>query len=188
MLDLGCGYGWLANLIAEKAEADVVGLDASADELARAREAFGSNPRLHFACGEVFEDRPETPAASFDAVVLSASIQYFPDLVALFSRLSQLLKPGGETVVLDSPLWRRQDVAAARARCDQYYASLGLGPLAEAFHQHAREDLDAFGARWYYLPDSWPARLRRHVLHQPVSSFPIVGIPQSVREPGSRGR
>ena len=177
VLDLGCGYGWLSARIAREGGMDVTAFDASAIELERAREAFGSIPRIEWTCGDLF-DASWSPTP-FDAVVACGSIQYFPDLDALFARLSTLLEPSGEILVFDSPLWRRAQVAAARRRSHGYYASLGLAELASGFHQHAREDLDRFGASWYYLPDSWPARVRRHLLGQPVSSFPVVGIPAS---------
>lgn len=175
VLDLGCGYGWLSARLAREGNMQVVAVEAIPAELERAREAFGDVPNIEWICVDVF-DRTWTPEA-FDAVVLCASIQYFESLPALVDRLSRLLHKSGEILVFDSPLWRRREVEAARFRSQRYYASRGLPELAAAFHHHAREDLDALGAVWHYLPDSWWSRAQRHLLRRKVSSFPIVGVP-----------
>lgn len=175
VLDLGCGYGWLSARLAGEGGMQVVALDAIPAELERARAAFGPVPNIEWTSVDVF-DEAWAPEA-FDAVVLCASVQYFGSLPLLVARLSRLLRTGGEILVFDSPLWRRGEVDAARRRSQGYYASRGLPELAAAFHHHAREDLDALGAVWYYLPDTWWARVQRHLLRRRVSSFPIVGVP-----------
>jgi SAM-dependent methyltransferase len=90
VLDLGCGSGVLARVLAERFE--VVGVDISPEQLALAREAV---PRATFV--EADFTALELDEASFDGVCALYSIMHVPreQHAALFGRISGWLRPGG---------------------------------------------------------------------------------------------
>jgi SAM-dependent methyltransferase len=73
VVDVGCGYGAVAHSIAARAGATVVGLDMSAEQIARARARYGSLPGLSFEVGTA----PDVlPAGRFDVVVASNVLEH----------------------------------------------------------------------------------------------------------------
>lgn len=158
VLDLGCGNGWLANVVAQAAQTcEVLGLDTNQLELEQAARVFGG-PRVQFAYGDVFS--PQLRAGAFDAIVAASAIQYFPDLPALIERLLALLGPAGELHVLDSPLYTAPERAAAEARTRAYYAALDL-PAPTHYSAHLWSDVAPFRPRALYDPRAAPNRLAR---------------------------
>jgi trans-aconitate methyltransferase len=91
ILDLGCGTGALTARIAE-AGAAVVGIDASDEMIARARERF---PTIEFVVG-----RGESFAVAepFDAVFSNAALHWMSPPEAVAARMCAALKPGGRVV------------------------------------------------------------------------------------------
>ncbi|MCR5889212.1 methyltransferase domain-containing protein [Hymenobacter sp. J193] len=91
VLDLGCGAGELAQEIASRG-ANVVGLDASADMLTKAREQF---PALDFRLADAatFE-----LSERFDAVFSNAALHWVPQAEAVVRQVYQHLQPGGRFV------------------------------------------------------------------------------------------
>jgi len=85
VLDVGCGGGQVARSIAERVEdAEVVGIDISATNIARAREVCaGANVQL--LCG----DAAELPAEErpFDAIVLSNILEHIERRPELLRKL-----------------------------------------------------------------------------------------------------
>ncbi|WP_030485624.1 trans-aconitate 2-methyltransferase [Nocardioides aequoreus] len=91
VVDLGCGPGNLTRLLAARwPEADVLGVDASEEMIARARSEEG--PRLRFEVGDV---REWTPPAPVDVVVSNATLQWVPGHLDLLPRLVDRVAPGG---------------------------------------------------------------------------------------------
>ena len=100
ILDVGCGPGDLASLLADRQPgARVVGLDISPAmvELARARD--GAAGRLRFEIGDVaglpFD------AGSFDVVVSTLSLHHWPDPGAGFAEIARVLRPNGTAFLYD---------------------------------------------------------------------------------------
>lgn len=91
VLDLGCGSGELTREIASRG-ATVVGLDASADMLAKARQQF---PALDFRLGDA--TRFELPE-HFDAIFSNATLHWVTDATAASRQMYRHLKPGGRLV------------------------------------------------------------------------------------------
>jgi trans-aconitate methyltransferase len=91
IIDLGCGGGQLTARIAESG-AQVIGIDASAEMIAQARENF---PHLDFRIGDAatFE---VTPVA--DAVFSNAVLHWVKDASAAIARIHAALAPGGRFV------------------------------------------------------------------------------------------
>ena len=115
------------------------------------------------------------PLQAPNVVVLASVVQYVPDLWVAVARLLGWLAPGGELHVLDSPLYRPEEIAAARERTRRYYAQLGVPQMAEAYHHHAWSALDGFDVDVAYRPDSVRRRLERR-LGRVRSPFPWIRI------------
>lgn len=91
VLDVGCGYGRVARLVAEilGGDGEVVGVDRDPSVLDRAREDAPSNVR--FVEADLHPDDGEP----FDAVVGRRVLKYQPDVIDAVRRLVGQLKPGG---------------------------------------------------------------------------------------------
>lgn len=92
ILDLGCGTGHLAHEIAQ-AGCEIIGLDASAEMVERARSTF---PELHFEIGDATDFYFEAP---FDAVFSNATLHWVLDYRAAIASMYCHLKPGGRLVL-----------------------------------------------------------------------------------------
>ena len=154
ILDLGCGTGTLTSELAARAD-EVLGLDASPDMVAAARERF---PEIAFITGDAldlpFENR-------FDVVFSNAVFHWLPDHDRLLKNIHRALKPGGRLVC---EFGARGNVAAieqafARA-CEEQglrYESRFTFPDAEAFAQLLAEN--------HFTPELVVAYDRPTVLH-----------------------
>jgi SAM-dependent methyltransferase len=93
VLDLGCGTGGVAELLAATG-ADVVGIDLSPVliETARERAAERGLP-IDYRVGDC--ERLDVEDASFDAVGSSVGTMFSPDHAATASELARITKPGG---------------------------------------------------------------------------------------------
>jgi trans-aconitate 2-methyltransferase len=92
VLDLGCGTGELTGALAERwPEARVIGVDSSAEMLAKARA-----PRVEFVRADLAEWRPPSPAG---LVFTNAAIQWVPDHERLLAHLVAMLAPKGVLAV-----------------------------------------------------------------------------------------
>ena len=151
ILDIGCGNGWFSNMMAVNGMAKVFSLDVNIFELEQGANAFASE-NLHFLYADVF--RAELPEKYFDQIVINSVIQYFPDLPQLFERLFDLLSEGGSIHIIDSPFYEKNEVAAAAERSKAYYASLDCEAMAENYHHHSWESINAFRPKTLYNPKS----------------------------------
>lgn len=94
VLDVGCGSGWAARLIAEQArEGHVIGIDVS-DEMVRvAREESRNNSNVEFRIASAeslpFDDATFTHAFSME------SLYYYADLEKAASEIRRVLRPDG---------------------------------------------------------------------------------------------
>ncbi|RAK02238.1 trans-aconitate methyltransferase [Larkinella arboricola] len=91
ILDLGCGSGELTQQLANRG-ATVIGLDASASMLDKARQQF---PELDFQLADA--TRFEVPQR-FDAIFSNATLHWITDYEAVIRQMHQHLKPGGRLV------------------------------------------------------------------------------------------
>ncbi|MCC4587791.1 class I SAM-dependent methyltransferase [Xanthomonas melonis] len=174
ILELGCGNGWLSQLLAQSLQRDVCGIDVNRTELTQAARVFGHEQRLSFVAADI--QTLVLPRAVFDVVVLPACIQYFADPAALVARLLAQLRDGGELHIIDSPLYAdRQRAEASAARSLRYFTDLGVPDLAGQYHQHTYAMFERFAVRWLFDPRRPGARLRRlFKLRQP--HFPWLCI------------
>jgi SAM-dependent methyltransferase len=121
ILDLPCGYGRHASLLARRGF-HVVGVDLSRPMLAEARRRFREGPHLSFRRGDM---RRLAYRAEFDAVInLYTSFGYFTPAqnVAVLRGMARALRPGGRLLldhrdpVHEASLPRRLRYRAGRRR------------------------------------------------------------------------
>ena len=99
VLDVGCGEGQVARHLA-RAGADVVGLDPTDAQVARARER-GGGPEYLRARAEALP----CASGSFDTVVVCLAIEHVDDHEAAIQEVARVLEPGGRLLfVLCHPL------------------------------------------------------------------------------------
>ncbi|KQQ74661.1 methyltransferase [Xanthomonas sp. Leaf131] len=160
ILELGCGNGWLSQLLAQSLQRDVCGIDVNRTELTQAARVFGHDQRLSFIAADI--QTLALPREAFDVIVLPACIQYFADPAALVIRLLAQLRDGGELHILDSPLYPdRQRASESAARSLRYFTELGVPALAAHYHQHTYATFDRFAVQLLFDPRRPSARLRR---------------------------
>ena len=108
-LDLGCGTGRHAVLLAERfAHVDAVDLSLPMIEIARAKR---SRPNVAYQQADLLE---VTGSGEYDLVLSVMTLHHMPDLRAALARIKGLLAPGGRIVLVDShpaesalhPAWR----------------------------------------------------------------------------------
>jgi SAM-dependent methyltransferase len=95
VVDLGCGFGWFCRWARAAGAASVLGLDVSANMLARARETT-SDAAIAFRQADL--ETLELPVASFDLAYSSLTLHYIERLAALFATVHRALAPGGHFV------------------------------------------------------------------------------------------
>jgi 2-polyprenyl-3-methyl-5-hydroxy-6-metoxy-1,4-benzoquinol methylase len=89
VLDIGCGYGAVAQSIAERAGADVVGIDLDPANVAAARAMF-PHPRLTFVAGEAPRDLTDE---RFDVVVASNVLEHIEDRPTFLAEVQRRARP-----------------------------------------------------------------------------------------------
>jgi 2-polyprenyl-3-methyl-5-hydroxy-6-metoxy-1,4-benzoquinol methylase len=143
VLDVGCGEGWLARALAAHGYT-VVGIDASAPLIDRARELGGGD--FHVLTYEALSDEPRLAGGPYDAIVLNFAL-LSQDVAPLLSALAARLTPNGVVLIQTVHPW----VAAG----DQPYVD---GWRLETF--------DAFGGTfpdpmpWYFRTlETWFAQI-----------------------------
>jgi trans-aconitate 2-methyltransferase len=91
--DLGCGTGHITELIAKRwANAKVIGLDNSAEMLAKAKGIGG----IEWQQADLATWRPSTP---IDLIYSNATLQWLPNHRELFPRLIKSIRKGGYLAV-----------------------------------------------------------------------------------------
>lgn len=174
MLDLGCGNGWMSAKMAESGLGFVLGMDLGRRELEQAARVFQDRSNLAFLRGDVFSDR--LLPAHWDFVVIAAAFQYFPDPVVAVQRFLELLKPGGELHILDTPFYTAEGKQQAAARSLEYYTRMGYPALAAHYHAHSLDDLNQFSPNIPYDPASFLQRIMRKLPGSNLSPFPWIMI------------
>ena len=92
ILDLGCGTGWFANMLAELGP--TTGIDLSREAIDQAVAQF---PSVTFKAGNLFE--MALPERHFDVVVSQEVIAHVADQSGYLERAARALKPGGYLIV-----------------------------------------------------------------------------------------
>ncbi len=168
ILDIGCGNGFMTNLLAGKNHR-AVGVDVNLTELKQAAQAF-PNARITWYYFDLLNE--VLPEDTFDIITFGASFQYFKDPAQILSVCKSLLAPGGEIHIVDSPFYAQEEKARAQQNSRNYFQSLQAEGMAEHYHHHGYDALSAFTVEWKYRPGSFLRRLFRI----PDSPFPWIKI------------
>lgn len=119
--DLGCGTGTLTVLLAEAGHR-VLGVDFSAEMLALAREkAERAEVKVELTLADVAQ--PPFRPGSFDVVQSRHVLRAMPDPSRAIRQWSQLLRPGGQLVLVEGQWSTGAGLSAAEAR--ELLAELG---------------------------------------------------------------
>lgn len=103
VLDIGCGRGRVANHVARETGAHVTGINIDPSQLANAREyasRTGMQELTSFQQGSLNAPIP-FPDESFDAVYEIQAFSYAKDIVAVYTEIARVMKPGARFGVLD---------------------------------------------------------------------------------------
>lgn len=176
LLEIGCGWGALAEKAADEFGAQVTGVTLSTEQLAFARERLQRQGLL----GDLrLQDYRDIDDAPFDAIcsiemVEAVGQDYWP---TYFQTVSRLLRPGGraciQSIVIDDALFPRY--IRSTDFIQQYIFPGGCLPCPAEFHREAQaaglqvEDAFAFGADYAETLRRWRERFvaeRAQVLQQ----------------------
>ena len=114
ILDVACGGGAFSAWLADRTDAEVVGIDLSGGQLAHARRwlAGGRRPNLRFVQHDVMH-LGELAEPPFDAAICLDAACYLPDRRAALRGIAARLRPGGRLLLVD---WCRAERPAALQR------------------------------------------------------------------------
>lgn len=142
ILDIGCGNGWLSDKLTQINNSTVTAVDVNKHEIDQARRVFKHNKNVTFVYNEL--QNILSGNEKFDIIVLTASVQYFPDLKALLKNLLLLLTDTGEIHILDSPFYYPHNIDKAKNASLTYYSKLGYPVMAAFYHHHLWLSLNSF--------------------------------------------
>ena len=104
VLDVGCGTGYFARLLADAVGPDglVVGVDPSAAMIAYARRKAAGRSNCEFQVGAA--EALQFPADHFDVAVTSLVMHHLPDdlRVRALQDIRRVLRPGGSVLVAEA--------------------------------------------------------------------------------------
>jgi ubiquinone/menaquinone biosynthesis C-methylase UbiE len=101
VLEVGCGGGQLAHAVIEqRPDLRWVGLDASKDQIERARRRNAGQQTAEFVVGDALA--LPFPDQCFDATVSIASIKHWPDQSKGLAECVRVLRPGGQLLVVEA--------------------------------------------------------------------------------------
>jgi len=171
LLDLGCGNGWFTAMLAKNEKLEVLGMDVNLTELRQAARVFHLS-NLSFVYGDIFQTQIQDN--TFDFITINAVIQYFENLDLLINRLFEILKPGGEIHIIDSPFYEPQNVAGAKERTMKYYTDKGFPEMSQYYYHHSWNEITKFDpvTLYAYRPKSKIVR----VFEKPDIPFPWIKI------------
>jgi SAM-dependent methyltransferase len=150
-VDLGCGTGQASVALALHFE-DVIGLDPSADQIARAEP----HPRVRYAVAPA--EATALPAASVDLAIAAQALHWF-DPARLYPELRRIARPGAVFAAFTYDLCRVD--AAVDAVIDPFYRDV-IGPWwpperahVDAGYRTLEFPLPELAAPAFQIEESW---------------------------------
>lgn len=101
-LDLACGRGGFAHVLAQHTAGDVLGIDIARAQLARCRRF--RRPNLRFRHHDIMA--VDALGRSFDAVALLDADCYLPDKPRAIATIARVVRPGGRFLLVS---WSKRD-------------------------------------------------------------------------------
>jgi 2-polyprenyl-3-methyl-5-hydroxy-6-metoxy-1,4-benzoquinol methylase len=98
VLDLGCGVGYGAALLAERGAASVEGVDVDERTVAEATSRYGSE-KVRFTTSDAVDRLRALEPGDVDVVVSFEAIEHLPDAQAAVERLAALVEAGTAVIV-----------------------------------------------------------------------------------------
>ena len=165
ILEIGCGNGWLANQLAKIPGSQVTAIDVNAVELEQATRVFASSDNLTFLNADL--ESGLLGIEQFDVIIFAAAIQYFADLNAIIQLALEHLETDGSIHLVDSFLYRPEEVDNARRRTGEYYAETGFPRMSDFYFHHSLNSIKKFNHKILYDPNAIINRLtgRKHPFH-----------------------
>ena len=100
ILDIGCGTGPLEETLLKKfPQMDITALDLSPQMLKAAQKKFEAPHRIRWIEGDFLE--LALPTKHFDIAFSLSNFHYFPKPEAVLQKCVQILKPGGQIIIVD---------------------------------------------------------------------------------------
>ena len=184
ILDLGAGNGWLSNRLAQRGHRPVA-VDIFTDALdgLGAARHYG----ISFPLVEAEFDRLPFVGRQFDWAVFNCSLHYSVDYRHTLEEMLRCLRPQGQIVILDSPIYRRREHGERmrEERHQQFEKMYGFRsdsiPSVEFLWDDLLQQLACdlriewrvhrpwYGLRWHLR--AWKAALKRQ---RPPSRFQIL--------------
>ncbi len=196
VLDVGAGVGWLSNRLHQLGHRPhAVDLTVDADDGLGAARHYGPPWPRYQAEMDALPFADATPDTGADMVVFNASLHYSTNYTNTVSEAMRVLRPGGRIVVMDSPIYRRDDsgrqmVAERHADFERRFgtrsdsvASIGyltdsmLDELGLRLGLHWHRHRTWYGWSWAMRP--WKARLQRR--RSPSRFAVLVGTREVLR-------
>lgn len=146
VLDLGCGHGWLAELLSRNG-LDVVGVDGSGVLIEQARQRC---PHLQFEVHDLTTGLPTTIGGPFDLVVSHMVLMDMPAISKLLHDVAAMMTPGAimASTMLHPSFFHQQPL----------YEPLRHRQVT-GYLEHEQWWVDSFGGhRHYHRPLSWYVR------------------------------
>jgi SAM-dependent methyltransferase len=134
VLDVGCGTGGLARLLADRAD-QVDAVDRSATMIERARTDAPANVR--WLIGDILDDTLVLEPRGYDLVTAVSSLHHMPLHPAL-RRLSGLVRPGGLLAVVG--LYRAATIGDRAIEAAALPANAAMGVLLKAGGRGGKQD------------------------------------------------
>ncbi len=186
LLDLGAGNGWLSYRLAQRGHHV-----AAVDLQTNAFDGLGAHGHYDAAFLPVQAEFDRLPFASdqFDLALFNASFHYTTNYAVTLREAGRVLKPEGQVILLDSPVYRDGSSGEAMVRerqaafertygfasnaiaCENYLTDARLEELAALLDLQWQFIAPYYGWRWAARP--WIAKLRRR--REPARFLIIVG-------------
>jgi SAM-dependent methyltransferase len=150
ILEVGCGNGWLSHRLSAIPISQVTGCDINQTELLQAKKVFSHIPNLRFIYGDIHA--AEIANEKFDYIIFASCIQYFNPLEEIINTALQKLNPGGGIHILDSPIYQRNELGAAKERTKNYFKQLGFPEMSNYYFHYCFDELSSYQIKTLYRP------------------------------------
>jgi 2-polyprenyl-3-methyl-5-hydroxy-6-metoxy-1,4-benzoquinol methylase len=148
VLDIGCGIGAVAFDIAQKAGAQVVGIDFSERNILQARAMY-AHPSVEYRIGDALQ---ELPGERFNVVILSNVLEHLPERGDFLRKVQQVIKP--EYILIRVPLFERDWRVPLKKELEVEWR---LDPTHETEYtlESFEEEISSAGLRVAHLEVRW---------------------------------